>query len=207
MGEDGSPENKPLNKPYQKVDPKTGQPMQDDSGNPIVAMHDLSAGKYDLTVTSGPSFTTRREEAAFQMTEMMRALPASAPILGKHLAKNLDWPGADEIAEELEQMGQPQIPPDLQQAIEEGKQQIAQLTEENQKLKQDHSLDAAELQMKQQIAQQEADAEFAIAQIKIASEERIAMMKVQADARVNAEKARLNAQVAANKPQPQTQAA
>lgn len=170
MGEDGKPENKQLNKEYQQTDPKTGQPVADQQGNPVMALHDLSAGKYDLTVTTGPSFTTRREEAAFQMTEMMRALPASAPILGKHLAKNLDWPGADEIAEELEQMGQPQIPPEVQQMIEEGKAEIARLTEENQKLKTDMSIDQTKVAGELKIKNKVADQNFALGMRKLGQE-------------------------------------
>ena len=202
MGEDGKPENKQLGKEYQKVDDKTGQPMVDETGQAIMALHDLSAGKYDLTVTTGPSFTTRREEAAFQMTEMMRALPASAPILGKHLAKNLDWPGADEIAEELEQMGQPQIPPELQQQIEEGKQTIAKQAEEIQSLKQDQSIDQAKLAADIQQANVEAQNKVQIALIQIKADKEIAMAKIASQQEIDAYKAGLQAQVAASRPQP-----
>ena len=73
-------------------------------------LHDLSLGKYDVTVSAGPSFTTRREEAAAQMTELIRAYPAAAPVLGDLLAKNLDWPGADEIAARMKTL----LPPQLQ---------------------------------------------------------------------------------------------
>jgi hypothetical protein len=55
-------------------------------------------------VTSGPSFTSRREEAANQMIELIRAYPAAAPVIGDLLAKNLDWPGADEVAQRLQAM-------------------------------------------------------------------------------------------------------
>uniref|UniRef100_UPI0025CDCA19 portal protein n=1 Tax=Phenylobacterium sp. TaxID=1871053 RepID=UPI0025CDCA19 len=64
-------------------------------------IYDLGAGRYDLVVRSGPSFTSRREEAATQMIELIRAYPAAAPVLGDVLARNLDWPGADEIAGRL----------------------------------------------------------------------------------------------------------
>ena len=74
----------------------------------IEKIYDLTAGKYDLTVTSGPSFTSRREEAANQMIELIRAYPAAAPLIGDLLAKNLDWPGADEVAERLQAMLPPQ---------------------------------------------------------------------------------------------------
>ena len=61
-------------------------------------------GKYDLTVRSGPSFNSRREEAASEMLELIRAFPAAAPLIGDLLAKNLDWPGADEVAARLRAM-------------------------------------------------------------------------------------------------------
>ena len=35
------------------------------------------------------------------MIELIRAFPAAAPVLGDQLAKNLDWPGADVIAQRL----------------------------------------------------------------------------------------------------------
>jgi hypothetical protein len=76
----------------------------------MAAVYDLAAGKYDLTVEAGPSFTTRREEAANQMIELIRAFPEAAPVLGDLLAKNLDWPGADEIAQRLKVL----LPPQLQ---------------------------------------------------------------------------------------------
>lgn len=75
----------------------------------LVKVFDLSAGKYDVTVEAGPSFTTRREEAASQMMEFMRVLPHAAPLIGDLLAKNLDWPGADEISKRLQAMLPPQV--------------------------------------------------------------------------------------------------
>jgi hypothetical protein len=102
---------------------------------------DLTAGKYDLTVNSGPSFTSRREEAAVQMTELLRSFPDAAPFIGDILAKNLDWPGADEIAKRLKAMLPPQIqameqedqkdiPPEVQAMIAQGKQQIEQMQQQ-----------------------------------------------------------------------------
>lgn len=202
MGEDGKPKNVPLGKQYPKVDDKTGEAETDEMGQVVMAMHDFSAGKYDLTVTTGPSFTSRREEAAYQMTEMMRALPASAPILGKHLAKNLDWPGADEIAEEMEAASSGQLPPQVQQMIEQGKEQIAKLTEENQQLKMDRSMDEAKLQADIQQANVEAANKVKIALIDIEAEKQIAFAKIEAQKEIDAYKARLTAQVQASRPQP-----
>lgn len=88
-------------------------------------IYDLAAGRYDLVVRSGPSFTSRREEAATQMIELIRAYPAAAPLLGDLLARNLDWPGADEIAGRLAAL----LPPVVKGAAPEVQQAQAQLAQ------------------------------------------------------------------------------
>jgi len=94
----------------------------------IGKIYDLSAGKYDLTVRSGPSFTSRREEAATQMIELIRAYPAAAPLIGDLLARNLDWPGADEIATRLAAMLPPQAKGPAPE-VEAAKAQLGQLAQ------------------------------------------------------------------------------
>lgn len=138
LGEDGQEKAVPIGQEYEQVDPKTGQPLLDENQQPIMALHDLTVGKYDLTVTTGPSFTTRREEAAYQMTEMLRAFPQAAPVIGPELAKNLDWPGADKIAEKLDAMlpKPDSIPRDQAMAVAQQMQQrIEELEKENGQLK------------------------------------------------------------------------
>jgi hypothetical protein len=118
---------------------------------------------------------------------MIRALPAAAPVLGKHLAKNLDWPGADEIAEELEAMSQPQIPPELQQAIEEGKQKIAQLTEENQNLKLDQHAEQAKVESQTVLQKQKQDADIQLQREKAAAEIQLQREKAAAELQIKRE--------------------
>src|SRR5262249_4585413 len=72
-------------------------------------VYDPTVGRYDVVVDAGPSFTTRRAEAAEQMMELLRAFPQAAPYIGDLLAKNLDWPGAQEIAERLRALIAPQL--------------------------------------------------------------------------------------------------
>lgn len=90
------------------------------------AIHDVRTGRYDVTVTAGPSFTSRREEAASQMMELVRQFPQAAEVIGDLIAKNLDWPGADEIAKRLETLlpaelkdGEGQVPPAIQQQLQQ----------------------------------------------------------------------------------------
>jgi len=105
----------------------------------IAKIYDLSVGKYDVAVSSGPGFTTRREEAANQMTEIIRSFPAAAPVIGPELVKALDLPNGDEIAQRLENMLPPQakggLPPELQQMIEGGKKQIEQQGQQIEQMK------------------------------------------------------------------------
>lgn len=76
-------------------------------GRPIV-INDLSAASFDIRVTVGRSYASKRIEAANSMVEFMRAVPQAAPLIGDLLAKAMDWPEADEIAKRLRNM----LPPD-----------------------------------------------------------------------------------------------
>lgn len=94
--------------------------------------NDLTRGKYDIRVRAGPSFRTRRIEAASSMVELARVFPQVLQIAGDLVAKNLDWPGADEMAERLKKMLPPGIidPEDLpeeeQQALQAQQEQAQQ---------------------------------------------------------------------------------
>lgn len=97
LGEDGKAQNVPL-----------GTPTMIDG---IMHTYDLTVGKYDLIVEPGPSFSTRREEAAAAVTEFIRAAPQAAPLMMDIVARNSDWPEADKIADRLEKMLPPQLQP------------------------------------------------------------------------------------------------
>lgn len=109
---------------------RINQPMVGPDG-PFMA-NDLSVGKYDVRVSVGPNYTTRRQEAAESMMEFIKAFPAAAPVTGDLIAENMDWPGADQFAERLKKM----LPPGMakpdendQQAMQAIQQQMAQQQE------------------------------------------------------------------------------
>lgn len=143
LGEDGTPSMVPVNQPS-VMTPQGPQPipqgMQPHIDPNIVKVFDLTAGKYDCVVKVGPAFSTQREETANQMMQFVQAFPQAAPIVGDLLAKNLDWPGADELARRLQAMLPPQVQGDnpqldqakqliqkMQQQLQAQSQQIAQL--------------------------------------------------------------------------------
>jgi hypothetical protein len=77
-------------------------------GRPMV-LNDLSQGTYDVRVKIGPAYTTRRAEAADSMLQFIQAVPQAAGVAADIIARNMDWPGADEIAERLRRTLPPQV--------------------------------------------------------------------------------------------------
>lgn len=207
IGEDGSQEPVPVNQPTPKVDKETGQPERNEQGEAIMAIHDLTVGKYDLTVSTGPNYTTMRQETAEQMMMLIQAYPAAAPLIGDILVKSLDWQGADEIAERLKKMlppqvtGAPAIPPEVQKLIEEGKQRLQQLEQENQQLKAGAEADMAKVQADANAKMATLESNQQIAAAEIASKEQIAMMEISSRERIATATAAMNARARAAQPQ------
>jgi hypothetical protein len=107
LGVDGSEKYLKVNEVV--TDERTGEP---------VTINDLSRGKYDVAVTVGPSFTTQRQEAAETYMNLAQAFPPLMQFAGDLVAKSMDLPYSDEIAERLQTM----LPPPIQQLLSEGKQ-------------------------------------------------------------------------------------
>lgn len=104
---------------------------------------DLSVGQFDVALSTGTSYTTRRVEAAQAMMDAIQVWPQLMNVAGDIIAKAQDWPGADKIAERLEQtMGGPQIDPMQVQQMQE---QLQKLTMENHALKQKHDIEQQKL--------------------------------------------------------------
>jgi hypothetical protein len=124
MGLDKTPKNVPVNQQVQAGIDEDG----------LAQVFDLTVGKYDLTVDTGPSFQTRREEAAYGMTELVRAYPPAAAVIAPRLAKAQDWPEAQEIAQELAMLsptanGNPEVQ-SAQQQVQQLGQQLQQVTQQ-----------------------------------------------------------------------------
>jgi hypothetical protein len=64
-------------------------------------MNDLSKGSYDVEVTIGPSFQSARQEALDTLISFAEAMPQNAPMIADLIAKNIDMPDAQEMANRL----------------------------------------------------------------------------------------------------------
>jgi hypothetical protein len=89
----------------------------------------MDRGRYDVVVKAGPSFETQRQETAKALSELIRAYPALAEKAGDILFKNMDFPGADEVAERLKPQGG--LPPQVQQQMQQMQEAIQQLHQQN----------------------------------------------------------------------------
>ena len=74
---------------------------QDKEGKPVHPVFNLSDGEYAVTVTTGPSFATQRQEAVVNMLDAFKIKPDLLGIAGDLLFKNLDGPGAAELAKRI----------------------------------------------------------------------------------------------------------
>jgi len=103
-------------------------------------------GKYGVTVTIGPSYATKRIEAAESMMDFVRAVGPIAPQqvanITDLIAKNLDWQDADQVAARLAKMLPPNllapsvegVPPEVQAMLQSLQQQVQALNNEKMQL-------------------------------------------------------------------------
>lgn len=73
-------------------------------GDEEKTLNDVTIGAYDVMLETGPSYTTKREEARDGMREFIQAAPEMVPVIGDMYVKAQDWPQAEEIGERLEMM-------------------------------------------------------------------------------------------------------
>lgn len=179
LGEDGTPDVRKAGDEMPVTDPETGQPMMQEEVDPATGVPrmvpmtrilDLAAGKYDVAVASGPSFTTRRQEAQAEMAGLMQAAPDVWQHVADIYAKAQDWPMAEEISKRLkERLGLGDPPPQVQEMqgqmedmngqLEQAGQQMQQLQAENEQLKQKSGLDVQKAAFQAQQAQTQAQGE------------------------------------------------
>lgn len=109
---------------------------------------DIGKGKYDVAIETGPSFSTRRVEAAESMMQFVQAVPGAAQVAGDLIAQAQDWPLAAEIGERLKKT----LPPNIVGEKDE------ELSPEQQQEKQ-QAMQAAQQQQQMQMAAAQAELE------------------------------------------------
>jgi hypothetical protein len=123
IGDDGKPDLLTVN-------------QQDAVGN---VMNDVTVGRYDVVMETGPGYNSKRQEAVEAMTPILGADPALMDKIGDLWFRNMDFPGADTIADRLATLNplaqideQSKIPPQVQMQLKQAQTQVQQMQQEMQ---------------------------------------------------------------------------
>ena len=123
-----------------KINPMQPEPvreLKDQNGVTIEKFYNPGVGRYDVVVTTGPSYLTKRQEAMDAMSQILQGSPQLWAVAGDLFVKNMDWPGAEELAERLRKTIDPKLLQDQDDpALQAANQQIQVLTQEMQAMQQ-----------------------------------------------------------------------
>lgn len=158
IGDDGSEDIVKLNQIFEE----NGQQKQ----------YDLSLGEYETTIDTGPSFQTKRQEAAASIADLVRSWPQLMQYAGDLLVNNMDWPGARELGERLQKLLPPALQPQQKGKAPvdpQAQAQMAQMGQLIQRLTQELNIASQMIETKS---------------IEISSKERIANARLKTDAEI-----------------------
>ena len=95
-----------------KVNPNQSMPVNkivDQQGIVLEKIYNMGVGKYDVCVTTGPSYMTKRQEALEAMAQLLQGNPELWTVAGDLFIKNMDWPGAQEMSKRFAKTIDPKI--------------------------------------------------------------------------------------------------
>jgi hypothetical protein len=122
-----------------KINPQQPEPVKkivDQMGVVMEKVYNPSVGTYDVCVTTGPGYMTKRQEALDAMSMLLQSNPQLWSVAGDLFVKNMDWPGAQEMAKRFAKIIDPKVmdgedqSPEMQMA----KQQIEAMTQHMQQM-------------------------------------------------------------------------
>ena len=158
IGDDGKPEMVTIN-----------EQGQDEQGVSKV-LNDVTVGEYDVVMETGPGYNSKRQEAVDSMMSLLGADPTLMQTAGDLIFRNMDFPGADVIADRLaaaNPMAQiddkSPIPPQVQMQLAQSKQMIQQLQQQIQAEEMDKKYRAT---VQQQVQEAETEREKMRLQVK-----------------------------------------
>jgi hypothetical protein len=141
-----------------RINPMQAEPVKkivDQAGTVLEKIYNPSVGVYDVVITTGPSYLTKRQEAVEAMANILQTSPQLWQVAGDLFIKNMDWPGAQEMAARFKKIIDPKVlaeddkSPELQ-AAEQQVEAVSQQLEQAMGLLNNvqSSMDAQELRIK-----------------------------------------------------------
>ena len=113
--------------------PQPYQEQEDEAGE-IQRIFNPQVGRYDVTINTGPSYSTMRQEGADRLNDLAAKNPQLMQVAGDLVMQAQDFPMADKLAERLaktlppelrdQKSGQAQVPPEIQQQMQQMEQQM-----------------------------------------------------------------------------------
>jgi hypothetical protein len=119
-----------------KFNPTQPEPVKEvrdmETGGLIEKIYNPGVGTYDVMVTTGPGYMTKRQEALDAMSQILQSNPQLWSVAGDLFIKNMDWPGAQEMAERFKKILDPKVLSEGDQSPEmmAAQQQMQAMTEE-----------------------------------------------------------------------------
>lgn len=129
IGEDDEVRNVPLSQPYVK---DGGQERPAQQGEQSQGIYDLGVGKYDVVCDVGAAYSSKRQETADKLIQLIGVRPELAEVTGDLLFKALDIPMGDQIAERIKSTMNPAMLGDDPEAqrLMEAQQALEQMQEQ-----------------------------------------------------------------------------
>ena len=138
------------------------QRAMDDQGVEKV-LNDVTVGQYDVVMETGPGYSSKRQEAVESMVQMLQVDPSLMQQAGDLVFRNMDFPGADIIADRLAAANplaqideKSDIPPQVQMQLAQSQQTIQQLQQELQAMQMDMKYGATVAEQKDKAMLQKA---------------------------------------------------
>jgi len=100
-------------------------------------LNDVTVGEYDVYMDTGPGYQSKRQEAVEAMIPLLQANPELFQAAGDLVFRNMDFPGADVIADRLAAVNpmaqideKADIPPQVQMQLMASQKQVADLQQQ-----------------------------------------------------------------------------
>jgi Phage P22-like portal protein len=125
IGDDGKPETITIN-------------QRDAVGR---VMNDVTVGQYDVVMETGPGYNSKRQAAVEAMMPLLSASPELFNVAGDLVFRNMDFPGAEVIADRLATTNplaqidnKSDVPPQVQMAMKQAQAQVQQMQQQMQQM-------------------------------------------------------------------------
>lgn len=143
---------------------KLKQPFKNDKGEEVTI--NPEKGNYHVNISTGPSYTSQRQEAFEAYSDIAQHDKNFMGIAGDLFFRTMDAPGAEEIADRYEAVvippqvrkpkdGKPSLPPEAQQVIQMAQQNIQKLNRYAQEL--ERELNDAKLELKTRMQEKQME--------------------------------------------------